>query len=223
MAGIPVQQFLLLRFWVRALRKCSAHSSEPFEIESLLAARRGQHAGAALTAWPLPSIPLVHACAHPGGWFPAALPFCDLLPDVQCLGADTRPAEGEVPQVSGSAQGQSAPGKRMAPYCIPISRLLWTLLLVLGLEYRQPFIQSSHTAGFKRMAWGVGVWWACGGALQRRCAAAPILEAQSGVGDFGEPSRVAGVLTVAERVGWASSWGQKRRWRDWVTPRSRKK
>lgn len=214
MAGIPVLQFLLLGFWVRALGKCSAHSSEPFEIERLLAAGRGQHAGAALTARPLPCIPLVHTRADPGGRLPAALPFCDLLPDVQRLGADARPAEGEVPQIGSSAQGQSAPGERMAPYRVPIFSLLWTLFLVLSLEYRQPFIQSTHTDGFERVAQGVGVRWARGGASQRRRTAAPVLEAQSGAGDFGESSRAARVLTIAEGVGWASSWGQKRRWRD---------
>lgn len=206
MAGISVQQFLLLCFWVRTLRKCSAHSSEPFEIERLLAAGRGQHAGAAVTARPLPSIPLVHTCTHPGGQLPAALPFCDLLPDVQCLGAYACPAEGEVPQVGGSPQGQGTPGKWMAPYCFPILSLLWTLLLVLSLEHRQPFIQSTHTYGFKRVARGVGVRRACGGASQCRCMAAPVLEAQSGVGDLGEPSREARVLAVTEGVGWAFSW-----------------
>lgn len=155
MAGI--QQFLLLRFRVRALGKRSAHSPEPFKIESLLAAGRGEHAGAALTARPLPSVPLVHARAQPGGRLPATLPFCDLLPDVQRLGADARPAEGEVPQVGGSAQGQSAPGERMAPYRVPILSLLWTLLLVLGLEHGQSFVQGSHTEGFERVARGLGV------------------------------------------------------------------
>lgn len=103
MAGIPVQQFLLLGFRVRALGKCSAHSSEPFEIKCLVAAGRGQHTGAALTARPLPSIPLVHTHARPGGQLPAAFPFCDLLPDVQRLRADTHPADGEGPQFGGSA------------------------------------------------------------------------------------------------------------------------
>lgn len=134
MAGIPVQQFLLLCFRIGALGKCAAHSSEPFEIKGLVAAGRGQHAGAALTARPLPSIPLVHAHARPGGQLPAAFPFCDLLPDVQRLRADAHPADGEGPQLAGSAQGQSAAGERMAPYCFPILTLIWPLLL-LSLEH----------------------------------------------------------------------------------------
>lgn len=156
MAGIPVQQFLLLCFRVGALGKCAAHSSEPFEIKGLVAAGRGQHAGAALTARPLPSIPLVHAHARPGGQLPAAFPFCDLLPDVQRLRADAHPADGEGPQLAGSAQGQSAAGERMAPYCFSILTLIWPLLL-LSLEHGQPFVQSTHADGFEGVARGVAV------------------------------------------------------------------
>lgn len=222
MAGIPVQQFLLLRFRVRALGKCSAHSSEPFEIKCLVAAGRGQHTGAALTAWPLPSIPLVHAHAGPGGQLPAALPFCDLLPDVQRLRADAHPAAGEGPQFGGSAQGQSAPGERMAPYCFPILALIWTLLLV-SLEHGEPFIQSTHADGFEGAARRVGVRGARGGAAQCGRAAVPVLEAQPGAGDSGEPGRAGGVLTVTEGVGRAPLRGQQGQWTGWLAPGNRKK